>query len=83
MPLIRNPIFRSGQAGTGKVSTRHKFFLTFTSGLLYLGVLWTYEQLSDGPDEPPPALGQLLKELSNFRAGRGIYLGNSGKSLCT
>jgi len=38
-------------------------------------------QDSDGPYEPPPAVWNLLKELSNFRVGRGIYLGNSGKSL--
>jgi hypothetical protein len=31
-------------------------------------------QDSDGPYEPPPAVWNLLKELSNFRVGRGIYL---------
>jgi hypothetical protein len=37
------------------------WFLTATSGLLYLGVLWTCELLSYRPFEPPPVDWQLLK----------------------
>ena len=57
-----------------------KLFLTFTSTLLY-SVLWALRQFFDGPDEPPPAMWQLLEDSSNFRVGRGIYLSKSGKSL--
>jgi hypothetical protein len=57
--------------------------LTSPSGLLYLASSQDIKAVSAGPWEPPPALWLLLKELSNFRVGRGIYLGNSGNFLCT
>src|SRR6266852_2153382 len=76
MPWNESRFLAACETGARKVIHRvAKFFLTFPSGLLYLGVPRALKQFLRSWTNPPPALRQLLKELSNFRVGRGIYLG--------
>src|SRR5208282_1241218 len=68
------------EVGAGKVPAGLQILLDRPQRFVILRQFSVHECSFSLSDEPPPALWLLLKKLSNFRVGRGIYLGNSGKS---